>query len=116
MGAFVISPLPPLGARSTHRSGPFPPGTFCCVPIDSIATRSVTLLPAPAFPTHGYSSRHFGGISPAGTHPPSHHVAADTPPLRAAASDACRPALVAYARFRPSQPPEFDVTTLRPRS
>jgi hypothetical protein len=29
-----------------------------------IATRSVTLLPAPAFPTHGYSSRLFGGISP----------------------------------------------------
>jgi len=46
---------------------PFPPGTFCCAPIDSIATRSVTLLPAPAFPTHGYSSRLFGGISPPGS-------------------------------------------------
>jgi hypothetical protein len=41
------------------------------------------------------------------THPPSHHVAADTPPVRAAASDSFQPALVAFARYGPSQPPEL---------
>src|SRR2546427_937672 len=39
--------------RSTHRSGPFPPGAFCCTPLYSTATRSVALMPVPAFPTHG---------------------------------------------------------------
>src|SRR5271157_3328152 len=33
------------------------------------------------------------------THPPSHHVAADTPPVRAAESDSFRPALAAFARY-----------------
>src|SRR6266851_10146240 len=49
-------------------------------------------------------------------HPPSHHVAADTPPVRAAVSDSFRPALAAFVRYRPSQPPEIRVTRLRLRS
>src|SRR5713226_2268440 len=59
--------LPHLDERSTHRSGPFPPGAFCCTPINSTATRSVTLVPMPAFPTHGYSRHLFGEISSPGT-------------------------------------------------
>src|ERR1700733_11708469 len=43
--------------RNIHRFGPFPPDAFCCTSIDSTATRSATLAPAPALPTHGFSSR-----------------------------------------------------------
>ena len=49
-------------------------------------------------------------------HPPSHHVAADTPPVRAVVSDSFRSALAAFARCRPSQPPELRVTRLHLRS
>jgi hypothetical protein len=49
------------------------------------------------------------------THDPSHHVAADTSPVRAAVSDSFRSALVAFARYRPSQPPEKRVTRLHLR-
>src|ERR1017187_4001317 len=66
MGAFVISPLPHFDVRSTRWSGPFPPGAFCCTPINSSTTRSATLVPAPAFPTRGYSSRLLGEISSPG--------------------------------------------------
>ena len=123
IGGFVISPLPHLVERNTHRSGPFPPGAFCCTPINSSTTRSATLAPAPAFPTRGYSSRLLDEISSPGTegfssfqHHPSHHVAADTPPVRAAVSDSFRPALSAFARYRPSQPPEIRIARLRLRS
>src|SRR5271157_825759 len=67
MGGFVISPLPHFVERHIHRSGPFPPDAFCCTSIDSTTTRSATLMPAPAFPTRGYSSRLFGEISSPGT-------------------------------------------------
>lgn len=40
------------------------------------------------------------------------HVAADTPPVRAAVTDLFWPALAAFARYRPSQPPEMHVTRL----
>ena len=40
------------------------------------------------------------------------HVAADTPPVRAAVSESFRPALAAFAHYRPSQPPEIHVTRL----
>src|ERR1019366_1481476 len=62
--AFIISLLPHLDERHTHRSGPFPPGAFCCTPILSTATRSATLMSAPAFPTHGYGRRLLDGLSP----------------------------------------------------
>src|ERR1019366_7132370 len=49
-------PLPHLDQRNTHRSGPIPPGAFCCTPIISTATRSATLMSTCTFPTHGYGS------------------------------------------------------------
>ena len=67
IGAFVISPLPHLEPRNIHRSGPFPPDAFCCTSINSTATRSATLAPAPALPTRGYSSRLLDEISSPGT-------------------------------------------------
>ena len=50
MGAFIISPLPHLDERSTHRSGPVPPGAFGCTPINS------TTAPDPS---PGRLRRHF---------------------------------------------------------
>ena len=44
------------------------------------------------------------------------HVAADTPLVRTAVSDLFRSVLVAFARYRPSQPPELRVTRLHLRS
>src|ERR1019366_10124870 len=61
---FIISLLPHLDERNTHRSGPIPPGAFCCTPIDSIATRSATLMPTSAFPVQGYGQGLLDGISP----------------------------------------------------
>jgi hypothetical protein len=49
-------------------------------------------------------------------HHPSHHVAADTLPVRAVVSDSFRQTLSAFAHCRPSQSPEFRVTGLRLRS
>src|ERR1039457_3864699 len=46
----------------------------------------------------------------------SHPVVADTPPVSASASDSFRSALVAFARYRQSQPPEKRVTRLLLRS
>src|ERR1039457_6292040 len=66
MGGFVISPLSRFVERNTHRSGVFPPDAFCCTSIDSTATRSATLAPAPALPTRGYSSRLLDEISSPG--------------------------------------------------
>src|SRR3982750_2166368 len=63
MGAFVISPPPRLAERSIHRSGPFPPGAFCCTPLDSTTTRSATLMPRPTLPTLGHSEPLFGDLS-----------------------------------------------------
>ena len=97
MGAFVISPLPCLDHGIPHRSGPFPLGAFCCTPIGGNMTRSDSLTPTLPFPTLGYRKCLFGRISPAGrrgslqlTRCRSHHVAADTPPVRTAASDSFR--------------------------
>jgi hypothetical protein len=80
-----------------HRSGPFPPDAFCCTPIGGSMTRSDSLTPTLPFPTRGYRKCLFGGISLAGrrgslqlTRCRSHHVAADTPPVRTAASDSFR--------------------------
>jgi hypothetical protein len=67
MGAFIISPLPHLDERSTHRSGPFPPGAFGCTPIDSTTTRSATRAPTPPLPTHGYRRRLLDEFSSPGT-------------------------------------------------
>jgi hypothetical protein len=63
MSVFVISLLPHLDERNTHRSGPFPPDAFCCTPIISTATRSATLMSAPTFPTHGYGQHLLDEIS-----------------------------------------------------
>ena len=63
MGVFITSPLPHVDERSTHRSGPFPPGAFCCTPIFSSTTRSATLMSAPTFPTHGYGQHLLDEIS-----------------------------------------------------
>src|SRR3954464_1855565 len=118
MGAFVISPLPRLAERNAHRSGPFPPGAFGGTPLDSTTTRSATLMPRPALPTRGDSEPLFAGhqgLLPF-PHHPSHPVAADTPPVRTAASDSFRLVLAAFARDRPSQPPEKRVTRLPLRS
>ena len=68
----------------------------------------------PASPRRGFFAGHRGLLQ--FPHHPSHHVAADTPPVRAAVSDSFRPALVAFARYRPSQPPGVRVTRLRLRS
>ncbi len=46
----------------------------------------------------------------------SHSVAADTQPVGAVASDSCRSVHVAFARYRPSRPPEDCVTSSFPRS
>ena len=67
MGVFVISPLPHVDERSTHRSGPFPPGAFCRTPILGSTTRSATLMPMPALPTRGYSRQLLDEISSPGT-------------------------------------------------
>src|SRR5208282_318775 len=60
-------------------------------------TRSDSLTPTLPFPAHGYRKCLLGRISPAGrrgslqlTRCRSHHVAADTPPVRTAASDSFR--------------------------
>ena len=98
MGAFVISPLALLG-QTEFLIGPGPslrarfaarPSAVPYDPIDS-------LTPTLPFPTHGYRKCLFGGISPAGrrgslqlTRCRSHHVAADTPPVRTAVSDSFR--------------------------
>jgi hypothetical protein len=49
-------------------------------------------------------------------HTPSFHVAADTPPVGAAASDSSRAVPAAFARYRPSRPPDVRVTRLHLRS
>jgi len=68
----------------------------------------------PASPRRDFFAGHRGLLQ--FPHHPSHHVVADTPPVRAAVSDSFRPALAAFARYRPSQPPEIRVTRLRLRS
>lgn len=65
-GAFVISPLPHFEQRNTDRSGPFPPDAFCCAPILSTTTRSVTLMPVPTLPDRSYSRNLLGKISSPG--------------------------------------------------
>jgi len=62
----------------------------------------------PAFPTHGYNRHLLDGFSSPGTegfssfqHHPSHHVAADTPPVRSSVSDSFRSVLAVFARYRP---------------
>src|SRR5208283_109851 len=98
MGAFVISPLASLG-QTEFLIGPGPSlrARFAARPSTVPLTRSDSLTPTPPFPTHGYRKCLFGGISPAGrrgslqlTRCRSHHVAADTPPVRTAASDSFR--------------------------
>src|ERR1019366_2072150 len=75
IGGFVISPLPHVVKRNAHRFGPFPPDAFCCTPIISSTTRSATVMPAPAFPTRGYSRRLFGEFSSPGPEGfPSSHI------------------------------------------
>jgi len=56
--------MPHLDERSTHRSGSFPPGAFCCTPIISHTTRSATLMPTPTFPVYGYGGGLLDGLSP----------------------------------------------------
>src|ERR1019366_6451788 len=68
----------------------------------------------PSSPRRAFFAGHRGLLQ--FPHHPSHHVAADPPPVRVAASDSFRPAPAAFARYRPSQPPEFRVTRLRLRS
>src|SRR5450759_1892179 len=62
--AFIISLLPHLDERHTHRSGPFPPSAFCCTPINSTATRSATLMSTSAFPVQGYGQCLLDELSP----------------------------------------------------
>ena len=68
----------------------------------------------PASPRRDFSAGHRGLLQ--FPHHPSRHVAADTPPVRAVAADPFRPALSAFARYRPPQPPEFRVMRLPLRS
>ena len=78
--------------RTVHRSGSFPPLVWCCTRIASTTTRSATLRRSVPFPTQGYRpGLDLGAFSPG---PggllqlplcPSHHVAAHTPPVGAAA-------------------------------
>src|ERR1019366_5768789 len=81
------------------------PGAYACVSHSRLW---------PATPRRDFFAGHRGLLQ--FPHHPSHHVAADTPPVRAAVSDSFRPALVAFARYRPSQPPEIRVTRLLLRS
>src|ERR1700681_2818051 len=81
------------------------PGAYACISHSRLW---------PASPRRDFFAGHRGLLQ--FPHHPSHHVAADTPPVRAAASDSFRPALAAFARYRPSQPPVIRVTRLRLRS
>src|ERR1019366_9475748 len=90
---------------------------------DGTMTRSDSLVPSRRFPTHGYTRGLLGEISSPGTeglssfpHTPSLHVAADPPPVGAAVSDSSSTAPAAFARYRPSRPPDLRVTRLRLRS
>src|SRR5450755_1355636 len=98
IGAFIISPLPRFDERNSPsvRALPSERVLLHAHPRYNM-TRSDSLTPTLPFPTHGYRKCLFGRISPAGrrgslqlTHYLSHHIAADTPPVRAAASDSFR--------------------------
>jgi hypothetical protein len=59
--------MPHFNGRTTHRSGPIPPGAFYCTPITGTATRSATLMSTRTFPTHGYGAGLLDGLSPPDT-------------------------------------------------
>src|SRR5450759_944592 len=98
MGAFVISPLPRFDKRSSSLVRALPSGRVLLHAHQQYhLTRSDSLTPTLPFPAHGYRKCLLGRISPAGrrgslqlTRCRSHHVAADTPPARTAASDSFR--------------------------
>ena len=116
-------PCLPLPNGIPTGPGPSLPARFAARGFISTTTRSAILVPSQPLPTHGYRPGLLGELSSPGTdgllqlpHPPSLHVAADTPPVRTAVSDSFRSALAAFARYRPSRPPELRVTRLRLRS
>ena len=88
-------PLPRFDKRSSSSVRALPSGRVLLHAHQQYRlTRSDSLTLTLPFPTHGYRECLFGGISPAGrrgslqlTRCRSHHVAADTPPVRTAASD-----------------------------
>ena len=91
-------PLPRLDKRNSSSVRALPSGRVLLHAHQRYRmTRSDSLTPTLPFPTHGYRKCLFGGISPAGrrgslqlTRCRSHHVAADTPPVRTAVSDSFR--------------------------
>lgn len=86
--------------------GPNPPPWDLLVPFSDRGYRDCLLDELSSPGTEGFSS--------STTSFP--HVAADTPPVRTAVSDSFGSVLVAFARYRPSQPPDLRVTRLRLRS
>src|ERR1019366_2817026 len=76
------------------------------------------VTPHDPLPPDSTKSHFFAGYrgSPQFPHPPSPHAAADPPPVGPAVSDSSRTAPAAFARYRPSRPPDLRVTRLRLRS
>jgi hypothetical protein len=123
LGAFVLSPLPPVVARTAYRSGSFPPRACCCARIASTPTRSAILVPSQPLPPHGYRPGLCGELSAPDTEDFSSCPLAlrslsplIPPPVRTVVADSFRPALVAFAPRRPARPPEVRVTRLPLRS
>src|ERR1035437_5191285 len=92
-------PLPRFDKRSSSSVRALPSGRVLLHGHQQYRlTRSDSLTPTLPFPTHGCRKCLFGGISPTGLRGSlqlrccrsHHHVAADTPPVRAAASDSFR--------------------------
>src|SRR5450759_130767 len=98
MGAFVISPLPRFDKRSSSLVRALPSGRVLLHAHQQYRlTRSDSLTPPLPFHAPGYRKCLLGRIPTAGrrgslqlTRCRSHHVAADTPPARTAASDSFR--------------------------
>src|SRR5665811_2016181 len=93
-----LHPLPRFDKRSSSSVRALPSGRVLLHAHQQYRlTRSDSLTPTLPFPTHGYRKCLLSRISPTGrrgslqlTRCHSHHVTADTPPVRAAASDSFR--------------------------